>query len=70
MNLRYQIFMRINGNLRLDCETDDRSSANERYEQLHRLFPCSEIKLHDRMLVGTDVAALDGFVATAAARAD
>ena len=69
MNLRYQIFMWVNGNLRLDSQTNDRDMAHERYEQLHRLYPGSEIKFHDRLLVVTAIAKPVEFVATTSARA-
>ena len=69
MNLRYQIYQWVNGHLRLDSQTNDRDMAFERYEQLRRLYPGSEIKFHDRLLVGMAVATLNVHLATAAARA-
>ena len=69
MNLRFQIYQWINGNMRLDCQTNDRDMAHERYEQLHRLYPGAEIRFHDRLLVGNVHSAPVEFVATAAARA-
>jgi len=69
MNLRFQIYQWVNGNLRLDSQTNDRDMAHERFEQLHRLYPGSEIKFHDRALVGMAIAQFNGFGVTTVARA-
>ena len=69
MNLRFQIYQWVNGHLRLDSQTNDRDMAAERYEQLRRLYPSSEIKFHDRALVGMAIAQFNGFGVTTVARA-